>query len=119
MECNQVAQGIPFFLLGTLGLAALAIAIAIVLIFSPVILPFFLALFPFLFGIYVVIIAVIAVWMAVYAIMGFGAGMYYFFFKKMKISTEHKGYTMSGTKEAGLRQKGLSTSKTKKRKKKS
>ncbi|MFH1445279.1 MAG: hypothetical protein ABIF08_02240 [Nanoarchaeota archaeon] len=93
------------------GIIALAITGVIFFLFWPIILLFAI-------GILALIFAFLVIWAIIYAAMMLGAIIYYFFKKPMKISEEKKGYSIEKVKEAGLREKSLSTPKTKKKDKK-
>ena len=120
ISSGQIEEGATYFLYGIMALVALVLAVVALIFFAPFILPIFVLILPVAIVAYAVYIAVMALWALFYGIMLLGTAMYYFFNRVMKVSNEDKDYSISGTNEAGTREKGesLSIRKPKKKEKK-
>lgn len=87
-----------------LGLATLVAAIVIAFLLLPYMIPLFSAALPFLTGIALALIAVLVIWALLYVSAMIGVIIIYLF-RPMKVVKEGKGYSISGAKEAGMREK--------------
>ena len=98
-----------------LGVGTLVAAAVAVLLALPLIIPFFAALLPFLAGAFLVIAAVAIVWALLYAAATVGVAVYYALAHPMQVNRESPPYDIGKVAESGLRQKG-GTARRKKKK---
>lgn len=88
-----------------LGLVTLLLAAVAVFLLLPYIVPLFSVLMPFVQGVMLIIAAVLVIWAGLYVSAFIGVFIYYIF-KPMKVEKKEKGYSISGAREAGRREKG-------------